>query len=326
MSGRHWLVTGAAGFIGSNLSAHLLARGDRVTGLDDLSTGSEENLARLREKGGDAFSYIQGDIRDRATMRAALDGVELVAHLAAQVSVPKSYDDPCHTDSINVAGFLSVATAAEEAGIARVVYVSSCAVYGDNPALPLAEAEVPRPLSPYAVSKLANELYADTLRGRGEGPDLVGLRLFNIYGPWQDHRGGYAAVIPKWIELCAAGERPVLFGDGSATRDFCFVDDVCRLVAGIGVREARTPHAVYNVGTGVATSLGDLFEGIRDALAARGVTLPFDGPEKQPPRHGDIVHSLADIGRARAELGFEPRTPLAEGIGHILDRQYRMGR
>ncbi|MEX2642220.1 MAG: NAD-dependent epimerase/dehydratase family protein, partial [Acetobacterales bacterium] len=311
MSGQHWLVTGAAGFIGSNLSAYLLARGDRVTGLDDLSTGTEANIGRLRERGGDAFAFVRGDIRDPAAVRAVLGGVDVVAHLAAQVSVPKSFDDPCYTDSINVAGFLSVATAAEEAGVARVIYVSSCAIYGDNPALPLAETEAPRPLSPYAVSKLANELYADTLRSRTHGPDLVGLRLFNIYGPWQDHRGGYAAVIPKWIELCAAGERPVLFGDGSATRDFCFVDDVARLIAGIGGREERTPHAVYNVGTGVATSLTDLFAGIRDALAARGVSLPFDGPGKQPPRHGDIVHSLADIGRARADLGFEPLTPLA---------------
>jgi UDP-N-acetylglucosamine 4-epimerase len=324
MSADIWLVTGAAGFIGSNLTAHLLQQGNRVVGFDDLSTGTEANVARLDAMGSGRFRLVRGDIRDQDAMRQSMAGVDAVAHLAAQVSVPKSFDDPCHTDSVNVAGFLSMVTAAESAGVARVVYVSSCAVYGDNPVLPLAESEPAQPLSPYAVSKLANELYAAVLRARATGPDLIGLRLFNIYGPWQDHRGGYAAVIPKWIELCRAGSRPVVFGDGSATRDFCFVGDVCALIAQLGGRADTPPLPVYNVGTGVQTSLLDLFAAIRAALAARGVTLPFDGPERRPARHGDIAHSLSDITRARADLGFVPETALAQGIGAILERQYGM--
>ncbi len=324
MSRDAWLVTGAAGFIGSNLTAHLLAQGSRVIGFDDLSTGTEANVARLEALGGPRFNLVRGDIRDGAAIAAAMDGVGAVAHLAAQVSVPKSFDDPCHTDSINVAGFLSVTMAAESAGVPRVIYVSSCAVYGDNPALPLAEREQPQPLSPYAVSKLANEQYAQVLRGRGTGPDLIGLRLFNIYGPWQDHRGGYAAVIPKWIELCACGDQPVMFGDGSATRDFCFVGDVCALIAELGGRAGPPALPVYNVGTGVQTSLLDLFAAIRTALEARGVSLPFSSPEQRPARHGDIAHSLADISCARADLGFAPATALADGIGEILSQQYGM--
>ena len=215
-------------------------------------------------------------------------------------------------------------TAAEAPGISRVVYVSTCAVYGENPALPLAEHEHPHPLGPFAVSKLASEQYAAVLRGRGVGPDVIGLRLFNICSPCQDHRGGYAAVIPKWMQLCVRGARPVTFIGGRATRDFCFLSDVCALIAGLGYCASPPALLVYNVGTGVQTSLLVLFAATRTAFSLRGVTLPFDGLEVQPARHGDIAHSLADISRARADLGFAPATVAADGIGETLSQEYAM--
>jgi UDP-N-acetylglucosamine 4-epimerase len=319
-----WFVTGAAGFIGCNLAAHLLARGDRVVGFDNLATGTRANVERLEAAGGD-FAFVEGDVRDGGAVERAMDGASRAVHLAAQVTVQDSIRDYVENDSINVGGFLNALRAAGRAGVRTFAYASSCAVYGDNPHLPLAESAPPRPLSPYGVSKLAGEEYARVLDSSLAATTLVGLRLFNVYGPWQNAEGGYAAVIPKWIDRCLKGERPVMYGDGSASRDFCFVGDVARLIADLGGREAKRPHRVYNVGSGSSTTLRELFRTMARCLQRAGRELPFDAPEQQPWRAGDIVHSLADVSRARDELRFRPRVPLAEGLQKTLAGQFGLG-
>jgi UDP-N-acetylglucosamine/UDP-N-acetylgalactosamine 4-epimerase len=316
-----WLVTGAAGFIGSNLAAHLLELGDAVIGIDDFASGTRRNVDRL-ERTGSGFRFVEGTILDAALVTRAMAGADAVVHLAAQVSVQRSFDDVAHTNAVNVAGFLEVHRAATAAGVPRFVYASSCAVYGDNPALPLTERSEPRPLSPYAVSKLADEHYAEALRPRNPGTDPVGLRFFNIYGPWQDHRGGYAAVIPRWIDACLRGERPILFGDGSATRDFCYVGDLAAVIAHIGRHGVTGPHRLFNVGTGIATSLDELYRAVARALAMRGVRPPEQGPEHRPWRAGDILHSRGDVARMRRDIGKPAATDLVGGIGKLLEEQY----
>ena len=316
-----WLVTGAAGFIGSNLSSLLLEAGERVVGFDNFATGKKANVERLGAAGGD-FTFVEGDIRDSgAVMKAARDA-RAVVHLAAQVAVQESIRNFAYSDSVNVGGFLNVLSAAGGAEAETFIYASSCAVYGDNPALPLTESELPRPLSPYAVSKLADEHYAGVIGQSLAGTSVAGFRFFNIYGPWQDAGGGYAAVIPKWIECCIEGRRPVMFGDGGATRDFCFVGDVAALIAEMGKRPGAQPLGVYNVGTGTETTLGHLYDTITGALRDKGINLPFDAPEQKPWRDGEIMHSRADITLARDELGFQADVDLAEGIRRMLSEQY----
>jgi UDP-N-acetylglucosamine 4-epimerase len=320
-----WLITGAAGFIGSNLAAHLLRRGDRVTGIDDLTTGLPANVDRVAAAGGQRFRFVEGSILDAGLLAEAMRGADVVVHLAAQVSVQKSFEDVQRTNEVNVAGFLAVHRHAAQAGVARLVYASSCAVYGDSDHLPLTEEAAARPLSPYAVSKLANEHYAEALRLRYPDLDAIGLRFFNIYGPWQDHRGGYAAVIPRWIDACLRQERPVVFGDGSASRDFCFVRDLAEVIEKAGRNGAAGPHRIFNVASGRQTSLRQLYEAIVAALAARGVAPPGSGPLHQPWRAGDIVHSGGSVARLREGLGIVPGTDLAAGIGALLDEQHRLG-
>lgn len=319
-----WFVTGAAGFIGSNLAAHLLALGGRVVGYDNLSTGRRANVERL-EAAGRKFTFIEGDVRDAGAVEKAMAGASVAVHLAAQVTVQDSIRDYVNNDSINVGGFLNALRAAGRAGVGTFVYASSCAVYGDNPDLPLAEGAPSRPSSPYGVSKLADEQYAQVLDPSFPDMTLVGLRLFNIYGPWQNAAGGYAAVIPKWIDRCLDGERPVMYGDGTASRDFCFVGDVAALIAGVGGRTGKRPHRVYNVGSGAKTTLRELFRTVVRCLGRVGRDLPFDSPERKPWREGDIVHSLAGVARARRELGFRPRVRLAAGVQKLLAEQYGLG-
>lgn len=316
-----WLVTGAAGFIGSNLAQKLLERGDEVVGLDNLSTGRRANVTRLSDLGG-PFRFVEGDIRDSDIVRNAIEGVDCVAHLAAQVSVQKSIDDPVDNDAINVGGFVSLLDAAIKAGIPKVVYASSCAVYGENPKLPLDEGEQPSPLSPYAVSKYANDLYAAVLSDLNRETELVGLRFFNIFGPWQDAAGGYAAVIPRWISLLLEGGQATIFGDGSATRDFCHVDNVAAVLVQIAARTNPLPHPVYNIGTGVQTSLADLHRSLVEAIEASGKTVAHRTADHQPWKVGDIVHSVASIDRARTEIGYEPPVSLTPGLRHILAEEF----
>lgn len=319
-----WLVTGSAGFIGSNLCTRLLAAGAHVIGLDNLSTGKQANVDRVMAGAGGRYRFVEGDICDRRLIGELVTGVGAVVHLAAQGSVQKSFADVNHNNRQNIDGFVSVLTAAGEQAVPRFIYASSCAVYGDTEQLPIGEGLCPRPLSPYASSKLMNDLLAANLRHLYPRTRLTGLRFFNIFGPWQDPYGDYAAVIPRWIDRCMSGQQPIVFGDGGATRDFCYVGNVCDLVMAIGTGRAGDAEGVYNVASGQATSLTALCQAVLGALRGRGVELPFEGPEHRPWREGDIVHSLGDIAMARRELGFELAVDLPQGIEAILDEQYSL--
>lgn len=317
-----WLVTGAAGFIGCNLSAHIMEGGGSVVGFDNFLTGKREHIARLKAAYPANFRFIEGDILNAGEIRGAAAGCRNIAHLAAQVSVQRSIDDMGETNAINVDGFLNTYEAALKCGAKRFVYASSCAVYGDNPDLPLRENSATGPLSPYAVSKLTNELYADVLARLHPRMTATGLRFFNIYGPWQDHNGGYAAVIPRWIAALIKGERPTIFGDGSASRDFCFVSDLCSVVTATAALKSGTRHAVYNVASGSRVSVLELYEEIVRELIRSGTSVPFDGPLYQPHRDGDILHSYADIGAIRNALTYQPKFSLAEGLRAIIGEQW----
>ncbi len=238
------------------------------------------------------------------------------------MAVQQSIEYPEETRDINVGGFINTVEAAARAGASKVIYASSCAVYGDNPDLPLDERSATTPLSPYAESKLEDETQASALQARFPDISLTGLRFFNIFGPWQDPSGGYAAVIPRWISLLLDGAQPVAFGDGGATRDFCYVGNVCALIAALGARETRPARGVYSVGTGGVTSLNDLCRIICDRLRAHGRVPIWDQPAYQPWRPGDILHSRGDISAAASELGFDPAVGLAGGIDEILSQEY----
>jgi UDP-N-acetylglucosamine/UDP-N-acetylgalactosamine 4-epimerase len=313
-----WLVTGAAGFIGSHLAAALLGLGQTVVGLDNLSTGSPANLEAVRAQVGEpawrGFTFLRGDVRESETCARAVSGVSLVLHQAALASVPASLADPLACHANNVTGFCNLIEAARQAKVRRVVYASSCAVYGDAPTLPKIETMAVAPLSPYALGKVVNEEYA-SLYARCFGQELVGLRYFNVYGPRQDPSGAYAAVIPRWLTALARGEAPVIYGDGGSTRDFCFVSDVVRanLLAALVDTVAPTGQVV-NIGGGGAISLLELFAAIRQAVAAVHPEAASPGPRHLAPRQGDIRHSLADVTRARELLGFRPTVSLAQGL------------
>lgn len=317
----NWLVTGAAGFIGSNLCAHLLARGHQVTGLDNLVTGNRENVDRLEAMGA-PFRYIQGDIRDTDIVSDAARDADVVVHLAAHLIVQESFADFRYNASVNIDGFLGVMEAAHKAGAARFVFASTCAVYGDNQALPLGEESAAEPISPYGLSKLVNEHYAAVLRDRMLPMEMIGLRFFNIFGPWQDSKGGYAAVIAKWIELLLNGEEPVMYGDGSASRDFCFVGDVAALIEVIATRSEPLDPPLFTVCTGTPTDLKTLYDTIVRSLEGAGAPVAFSKPRQEPWRAGDIVHSVGDPRLAERTLGFRPSCSVAAGVRRILAEQY----
>jgi UDP-N-acetylglucosamine 4-epimerase len=322
-AGQHWLVTGAAGFIGCNLARFLLERGQRVVGFDNFFSGRRENVDRLERRFGESFSFREGDILDRPAVERAMRDCSAAVHLAAQVSVIRSIGDPGETHAINGTGFVNAYLAAAATGVSSLVYASSCAVYGDNPALPLSERADPRPLSPYAASKLANEAYAAGMGVTAPHMSVVGLRFFNVFGAWQDAAGGYAAVVPKWIGLLMVGQAPVLYGDGSATRDFCHVDNVCEAVWRAADRQPGS-HEVFNVGTGISTRLDTLYGAIRRTLAAGGVEGALPAPRLEPAREGEIRQSVADIAKAEAGLGFRAAIGLEEGLCRLLSEQYEL--
>jgi nucleoside-diphosphate-sugar epimerase len=301
------LVTGGAGFIGSHLVDALVGAGARVRVLDDLSSGRRENLASSLGR----IELIEGDIRDPRACAAACEGARVVFHQAALGSVPRSIADPATSISVNVAGTATVFAAARDAGARRVVYASSSSVYGDSAALPKAEGGEGRPLSPYAVSKRMNEELADVF-GRCYGMEFVGLRYFNVYGPRQDPNGPYAAVIPRFFSANLKGEPAVIYGDGEQSRDFTFVADAVRanLLAAAAPPEAC--GAAYNVGGGARTTVNDL------ARALQGI-LGGPAPRHEPPRAGDVAHSLADLARAAKGLGYAPTVALSEGLRRALD-------
>lgn len=315
---RRWLVTGAAGFIGSHLVEQLLSLDQTVVGLDDFSTGRRENvaavLAGLPAAQASRFTLVEGDIRDPAACRRACEGAEVVLHQAALGSVPRSIENPLATHEVNVTGFLQVLQAARAAGIRRIVYASSSSVYGDHPTLPKVEANVGRVLSPYAASKYADELYAHAFGGC-YGLELVGLRYFNVFGPRQDPSGPYAAVIPIWFASLLEGRTVGINGDGTTSRDFCYVANVVQ--ANLLAATTTNPEAlgqVFNVARGDRTTLLQLFAMIRERVARYEPSAAGAEPAHRPFRPGDVKHSLADVGKARALLGYAPTHDVAAGL------------
>lgn len=319
---RAWLVTGAAGFIGSNLLETLLRLDQRVVGLDNFATGHRRNLDEVRERVAPAqwarLAFVEGDIRDPACCREACRGADHVLHQAALGSVPRSLDDPLATHAVNVTGFLNMLIAARDAGVRSFTYAASSSTYGDHPALPKVEHAIGRPLSPYAVSKYADELYAEVF-ARNYGFASIGLRYFNVFGPRQDPDGPYAAVIPRWTAALLKGEPVWINGDGESSRDFCFVANAVQ--ANLLAATATDPDAldqVYNVAVGERTTLNDLFLQLREALAPHGVATGAQ-PRYRDFRPGDVRHSQADIGKAQRLLGYAPTHRLAEGIAEAAD-------
>jgi UDP-N-acetylglucosamine/UDP-N-acetylgalactosamine 4-epimerase len=320
---RTWLVTGCAGFIGSNLVERLLRLGQRVVGLDNLSTGHLRNLedvrSQLEDEAWARFSFLEGDIQDAALCRTACEGVDYVLHQAALGSVPRSLKDPIATNAANVTGFLQILVAARDAGVKRFVYAASSSTYGDHPGLPKVEERIGRPLSPYAVTKYVNELYARVFQD-AYGIETVGLRYFNVFGRRQDPDGAYAAVIPKWIGSLLEGRPCFINGDGETSRDFCYVDNAVQanILAALGPGEGVTGE-VYNVAVGDRTTLNQLFALIRDGLAAELPRLATVEPEYGPFREGDVRHSQADIGKAVRLLGYSPTHDVRQGLAEALE-------
>lgn len=318
----HWLVTGGAGFIGGHLVEWLLQHGQHVRILDDFSTGSRANLESVRRVVGEAAwrrcELHEGDIRDPSACERATAGVELVLHQAAIGSVPRSIEDPVTTHTVNVDGTVNVLLAAKNAGVRTVVYASSSSVYGDHPGMPKREPDLGNPLSPYAVSKRVAELYAEVYH-RVYGLRCVGLRYFNVIGARQDPEGPYAAVVPRWIAALARGQRPVIYGDGETSRDFCPVHNVVAANVAAALAGDDAMGTVYNVALGGRTTLLQLFTILRDEMAARGVPCGDMEPIFEPFRAGDIRHSLADVGAAERALHYRPEVSVTEGLRAAIE-------
>lgn len=318
---RRWLVTGVAGFIGSNLLERLLLLGQQVTGLDSFVTGHRHNLDQVRAAVGEdawrRFTFIEGDIRDGAACARACEGVDYVLHQAALGSVSRSLEDPVRTNDSNVNGFLSMLVAARDAKVARFVYAASSSTYGDHPGLPKVESVIGKPLSPYAVTKYVNELYADVF-ARSYGMQVIGLRYFNVFGPRQDPLGAYAAVIPQWVAAMVANRPLRINGDGKTSRDFCFIDNVVQanLLAATAAPEAA--NQVYNVALNDRTDLNTLFEMMRALLVEQFPHLADYRPQYGDFRAGDIRDSQADISKARTLLGYAPTHRIDQGLQEAM--------
>jgi len=303
------LVTGGAGFIGSSLARALLGRGDRVRIIDNFSSGKRENLADMIGR----LELIEADILDPVALARAVDGVELVFHEAAIPSVPKSMEEPIENHAANATGTLEVLERARRAGVRRVVYAASSAAYGDAPGLPKVESMPPAPISPYGGSKLAGEYYCQVY-ARAYGLETVCLRYFNVFGPRQDPKSEYAAVIPKFITSALAGQQPRIFGDGSQSRDFCHIDNVVEANFKAASADARqVSGGVFNIACGVATDLNQVVALIGDVLGRK------IEPRHEPERAGDIKHSVADISAARAGLGYTAAVSFAEGLRRTVE-------
>jgi UDP-N-acetylglucosamine 4-epimerase len=325
-SPKTWLVTGVAGFIGSNLLETLLRHNQRVFGLDNFSTGHQHNLDDVHRcvttEQWSRFEFHRGDIRNLADCRMAVAGVDYVLHQAALGSVPRSIEDPIASNESNVTGFLNMLVASRDAGVASFTYAASSSTYGDHPDLPKVEDKIGKPLSPYAITKYVNELYGDVF-SRVYGFSSIGLRYFNVFGPRQDPNGSYAAVIPKWIGKLLAGESVTINGDGNTSRDFCFVENVVQANVLSALSKQSSRNQVYNIAVGEQTSLSDLvvlicrelnkndrlkLELEPDAVSAYGKF-----------RTGDVRHSLASIEKARQLLSYNPVVKVHEGLEKTID-------
>ena len=321
-----WLVTGAAGFIGSNLAEFLLKNNQKVVGLDNLSTGYQKNidevLTSINTEQGKKFSFIKGDIADLATCEKACEGVDIVLHQAALGSVPRSIADPITSNNSNVTGFLNMLTAAKDAGIKRFVYASSSSVYGDSKELPKVEERTGKLLSPYAVMKMSNELYAGVFT-KTYGIETIGLRYFNVFGKRQDPNGAYAAVIPKWVSSLIKGEDVYINGDGETSRDFTYIENVIQMnvLAGLTTNEQAFGEA-FNVAVGGRNTLNELYSIIVDNLNQSPFPIsdsPFPtSPMYRDFRVGDIRHSNADISKAKTLVGYAPTHSIYQGMEEAI--------
>ncbi|WLH70090.1 NAD-dependent epimerase/dehydratase family protein [Pseudomonas sp. FP2309] len=316
-SPKKWLVTGVAGFIGSNLLETLLLAEQWVVGIDNFSTGHKKNLEEVQgivsAEQWARFTFVEGDIRSLEDCNSVCQGVDYILHQAALGSVPRSIDDPINTNSTNIDGFLNMLVAAKGAGVKSFTYAASSSTYGDHPGLPKVEAIIGKPISPYAVTKYVNELYADVF-SRCYGFNTVGLRYFNVFGKRQDPNGAYAAVIPKWISSMISGEDIYVNGDGETSRDFCFIENTVQanLLAATST-SAESLNQVYNVAVGDRTTLNQLFALLAAELSKNAVVCQRS-PEYRDFRAGDVKHSQADIGKVKALLGYAPEYSVEQGI------------
>jgi UDP-N-acetylglucosamine 4-epimerase len=318
-----WLVTGVAGFIGSHLLEHLLKLDQKVIGLDNFSTGYQKNLDQVKAlvspEQWSRFKFIKGDIRNLTDCQEACREVDYVLHEAALGSVPRSIDDPILTNASNVTGFVNMLVASRDAHVKRFVYAASSSTYGDHPALPKVEEIIGRPLSPYAVTKYVNELYADVF-ARVYGMETIGLRYFNVFGARQDPNGAYAAVIPRWVSNMIKNEPVYINGDGETSRDFCFVENVVQINLLAALTEnLKAINQVYNVALNERTSLNQLYKLIYDRLLPQYPHLKNFKPVYQDFRAGDVLHSQADITKAKTLLNYQPTHRIDQGMDVALE-------
>lgn len=315
-----WLITGVAGFIGSNLLEHLLKLNQKVIGLDNFATGHKYNLDEVQSlvtsEQWAKFTFIEGDICNLQDCQQACEGVDYVLHQAALGSVPRSINDPITTNATNISGFLNMLVAARDADVKSFTYAASSSTYGDHTALPKVEENIGNPLSPYAVTKYVNELYADVF-ARTYGLKTIGLRYFNVFGKRQDPNGAYAAVIPKWTASMIQGEEVFINGDGETSRDFCFIENAVQANLLAATAEENAKNEVYNVALGDRTTLNDLFHALRSALAVNGKPYPHQ-PVYRDFRAGDVRHSQADISKAAGKLGYSPEYRILDGIAKAM--------
>jgi len=317
-----WLITGAAGFIGSNLLEHLLRLEQHVVGLDNFSTGKPYNLDEVRNSVSEAqwqrFSFTEGDICELTTCNKICKGVDYILHEAALGSVPRSIADPIASNASNVTGFLNMLVAARDAEVKRFVYAASSSTYGDHPMLPKREDTIGKPLSPYAVTKYVNELYAEVF-ARTYAMESIGLRYFNVFGPRQDPEGAYAAVIPCWIRALIKGEDVQINGNGETSRDFCFVENVIQMnILAATTKDPAAVNQVFNTAVNARTSLNDLYEMLRSRLLPYYLHLKEYKPVYRDFRKGDVLHSQADISKAERLLGYAPSHTIDTGLDEAL--------
>ncbi|MDD2632195.1 SDR family oxidoreductase [Candidatus Falkowbacteria bacterium] len=316
LSGKKLLITGGAGFIGSNLIERFITQNNTIFCLDNLATGKLNNIRPFFDRSD--FTFIEGDIRDYDTCRKAVEGVDVVLHQAAMGSVPRSIADPVTTNDVNIGGFVNMLTATKEAGVKRFVYAASSSTYGDHPALPKKEDQIGRPLSPYAVTKYVNELYANVFSDL-YGIETIGLRYFNVFGRRQDPNGAYAAAIPKFIKLLITYQSPHIYGDGLQSRDFTYIDNVIQAnELAATVVQRRALNTVYNIAFGDATTVVELIETLKEYLSEFDPRIASVDPVKGEKRVGDILHSLASIDRARDLLSYQPEYDLRKGLKEAI--------
>jgi len=318
---KKWLITGVAGFIGSNLLETLLKLDQTIVGLDSFVTGHQYNLDEVQSEvtaeQWQRFTMIKGDIRNLEDCKKAVNGIDYVLHQAALGSVPRSIEDPITTNEANLTGFLNMLVAARDAKVSSFTYAASSSTYGDHPALPKVEEHIGKPLSPYAVTKVVNELYADVF-AKTYGFKTIGLRYFNIFGKRQDPNGAYAAVVPKWVSALLEGETVYINGDGETSRDFCYIENTMQMNILSATANDNAKNEVYNVAVGGRTTLNDLFSAIKSGLAKETPELDSKEPTYRDFRAGDVRHSQADISKAQSKLGYNPSHNISEGLKEAL--------